>query len=590
MDVSRSDSTFSQDTSHLALQPDTSASTERTYKIPQSLALGSRKEESSSQGRKLAATYSSRGRLNLAKPVSKPASTIDIVAPESPFLAPTRKGPESSVSSRIEASSVPILSREDSTDETDEETLQLELQAIQIQLKLKQKRLRRLQSRKGSSPPPTKLIQVTPTKRAEIPSPSRVALGIDKGLCGRHISLRRPPESSQPGKSFNERISEARQQEKRDSEKRERLTRLKRQKTTGFEYQLEKDSMPDSMPNSTLPVYHSNLFESFSKLHLSRRNLPQSRLEQHLAGKKAFLIPQLLKVIKAPFDLPESLESTDFVVFGTVASKSPPLSHKRNQPGSVSFGSAYEEATHSEANLNGKYMVITLSDLKWTLDLYLFTSAFTRFYKLALGTVVAILNPGIMPPPPGKIDTNRWSLVLSANEDTVLEIGTSRDLGFCQTVKKDGKTCSTWINASKTSYCEWHIDQSLERSRRGRMDVQGAVAPRAAKDRTYLVPRSLLGSLPGSITDRKDPEALRQRLATREKEKKLAAQMGLLGSGVGAEYLSAPKPESHVLPSKQPQQRLENHASHVLLSPLKRKHLERQRKPLAIDEDELDII
>ena len=122
-------------------------------------------------------------------------------------------------------------------------------------------------------------------------------------------------------------------------------------------------------------------------------------------------------------------------------------------------------------------MVLTLTDLKWTLDLYLFNTGYTRFWKLIPGTVVALLNPSIMPPPPGKTDTGRFSLTLDSSDDTVLEIGRSRDLSWCSSVRKDGKPCGSWVDARHTSVCEFHVDRVVERTRSGRMEVAGMSAP-----------------------------------------------------------------------------------------------------------------
>jgi minichromosome maintenance protein 10 len=88
-----------------------------------------------------------------------------------------------------------------------------------------------------------------------------------------------------------------------------------------------------------------------------------------------------------------------------------------------------------------------------------------------LGTVVAILNPGIMPPKKGKEDTGAFSLTLHSGDDTILEIGMARDVGFCKAVKKDGKECGAWVNSAKTEFCEWHLHAQVSKTQAGRMGV-----------------------------------------------------------------------------------------------------------------------
>lgn len=129
-------------------------------------------------------------------------------------------------------------------------------------------------------------------------------------------------------------------------------------------------------------------------------------------------------------------------------------------------------------------MVLTLTDLEWSVDLFLFDTALPRYYKLTLGTVVAILNPSIIPPPANAVDTGRFSLKLNSSDDTILEIGKAQDLGFCKSIKKDGAVCNNWIDSRKTEFCEFHVDMQLKRTTAGRMEVNsspGLMPPRSAR-------------------------------------------------------------------------------------------------------------
>ena len=246
---------------------------------------------------------------------------------------------------------------------------------------------------------------------------------------------------------------------------------------------ISSSPQPKAAPNTAEDIDRSssssgNLFETFSMTHLSKRLFPKDLLTRSFNDKSTLRIPDLLATIKSPdYSLPDNLE-TDYVVLGIIASKSSPLSHKdisKTKPSEEK--TSLTEATASAQNRKGKYMVLTLTDLKWTLDLYLFTTAYTRFWKLVPGTVIALLNPNIMPPPADKADTGRFSLTLNSSDDTVLEIGTSRDLGWCKAVRKDGKQCPDWIDKRHTEFCEFHVDRVVERTRRGRMEVQGMSAP-----------------------------------------------------------------------------------------------------------------
>ncbi|KAL8823841.1 MAG: hypothetical protein Q9191_005509 [Dirinaria sp. TL-2023a] len=611
-------------------------------------------------------------------------------------------------------------------EEEDEETLQLRLDAIEARLKLK-----KLQQKKSKAGRPTSDIEnegarngrpglrpelqipVSPTRKVaaveEKKSPGRVLLGIDKGLKGHNVSLKRPPtkgstsddpfrsravpqtsrsstfsggpstshtEQTRKTTSFSDRVSKSR---RIDKEETERANRVWKNKSTGFgvnqeEIERQKSAAESKVseagtraspvrsagfsrdqvlkaihePNTSVPRSKSlpkisaegqsrnqasslrraqqtnvpaptqsttkpqeplrpqsptsdpvsrstsppsdSLFEPFSTLHLSKRILPHAFLSRTLAGKSVTLIPSLLSKIKSPsYTLPPELDS-DFVVIGIIASKSPPLSHKDAHKTSTTETTSTAEAAESETNARGKYMVLTLTDLKWTLDLYLFTTAYTRFWKLTPGTLIAILNPSIMPPTPGKLDTGRFSLVLDSSDDTVLEIGTSRDLGWCKSTKRDGRPCESWIDKRHTSVCEFHVDRVVERTRAGRMEVNGISGPYGPKGRRggrtgfwgggnnrkttekdghtnglrpegrhydyssrssyFIAPggggagrsaASLLdAAAAGPFLERggeSNEERARKRLAAQEKERDIARRLGELGNGTAAEYL-----------------------------------------------------
>ncbi|KAF7115989.1 hypothetical protein CNMCM5793_003822 [Aspergillus hiratsukae] len=506
-------------------------------------------------------------------------------------------------------------------EDEDEETLQLKLAAIEAKLKLKQLQKSRgrsntlesndTQSRPESavsfsSRPQSRLrspiqrtrrhepddvqVPLSPVRRAAPPiepaSPRRYLLGIDKGLKGSDVCLKRPPSSrlgtrptsvhgtreaamshsgdifashaqmlaaedgGKRGKTFSERIAESRTAEK---SRRERELRLQVNRSSAFQFdktemeafrtaaaeappprsptrsrQVETFSRDDVMrsfhdlkpslkrsqtaptvrkdagsegsrpfshrrPNQsetgpsssqsrgnsfsdldnetrdevTTKTPDSTKFEPYSSLHLSNRILPHSFLARTLSDKKVLRIPDLLRTVKAPdFELPEEIDG-DYVVFGIVASKSEPKQIKDTKNVSAKEVDPFDDGL----NNSNRYMAITLTDLKWTIDLFLFDTAFPRYYRLSEGILIAILNPTIMPPPKNKTDTNRFSLSISSSDDKVLEVGYAQDIGFCKAVRKDGKTCQSWVDGRKTEFCDFHLDLQVRRAQSQRMGV-----------------------------------------------------------------------------------------------------------------------
>ncbi|KAI5923402.1 hypothetical protein F4810DRAFT_205360 [Camillea tinctor] len=580
-------------------------------------------------------------------------------------------------------------------DDEDEEMLQLKLAAIQAKLKLKKlqsaktrkglemetssrpgssstsdlmaerRTHSRADSRTGSSflrPQSQTEIQVpaSPVRRAHTAqdntSPSRVRLGIDKGLRAKDVSLKRAPilkktEEAQNGaqsnylrraytptpaaatqrerpKSFNERLAAARTEE---ADRVKRQERIRKARSTNFELgKQEMDQFKDravelpptpmeveefsreevmaggnikrsstlptlrrpsqdenrsssrmsgndsqmsdrKVPPSEVPEEDAAGFEPYSSIHLSKRIIPHPVLTRNLAGKKTYGIKDLLKHVKAPnFQLPEVEQ--DIVVFGILASKSDPRAHKPTP-------SHIKEKTTSDPQ-RGKYMVLKLVDLQWELELFLFNTGFERYWKLTPGTLLAILNPTVMPPPPGRTDTGRFGLVINSGEDTILEVGNARDLGFCKSIKKDGEQCNSWVNRKRTEFCEFHMNHALSKHRQARQDVNafnmGLGPGSSSGDRKYknagrlnswesyandpkkrtrgnfdretqsqlfiskpsaasMIDNEVLGNKVGDRIERS--EALRRRLVTEEKERDLMKKLGNLGSGAGRAYM-----------------------------------------------------
>ena len=693
----------------------------------------------------------------------------------SPSPSPLKK---SATTPNLGRTQRPALQEAEEEDDEDEETLQLRLDAIEARLKLKKLQQKKAKAVSATSdvenerpvdfkrrtasvskprqdyefdePRPKSSagiqIPVSPARKQkpveEAKSPGRVLLGIDKGLKGRNVSLKRPPAKSQQtagddpfvsrgstqaqsrnnifsnnagssrgespvkSKTFSERIAETRQL---DKEQKERASRIRKQRSTGFgvqDHDIERfksaadteDAKPtpevatrrnafsrdevlkavnrskgsitkndtssmayikprksDEQANSTVsrkqpidlmkskpapsetsspgveePSRVSNLYDPFSGFHLSKRILPHAFLTRTFNSKPIATLPDFLGSVKSPtYTLPPEYD-IDFIVLAVIASKSSPLSHKDAHKSTNSESTSIAEAAESEQNARGKYMVLTLTDLKWSLDLYLFTTAYTRFWKLSPGTLIAILNPSIMPPPPGKADTGRFSLVLNSSDDTILEIGSSRDLGWCKSIRRDGKQCGSWIDRRHTEVCEFHVDRVIERTRSGRMEVNGISAPFGPKGRSggrtgfwggkgrrgeergkddgllkegaqydrrlgssyFITPRlpstfdrgsaaSLLDAEGGLERGGSKEERARKRLAEQEKERDIARRLGEGGNGMAAEYLrmrhDGPIPkaggtsqETNVVDAKE-LGLVGNRAGDVQLSPVKKR-------------------
>lgn len=503
--------------------------------------------------------------------------------------------------------------------EEDEETLKLQIKALEAKLKLKnlQKKKQEDQSVR-QAPVPGVAVPSSPKRDTSKPpisqSPRRAQLGIDKGLKAADISLksarsatdaRHKERSEAPNgsdqwasksKSYAERLLASRGQDTVRGNKQQR-SRASQTRSFGIrqvpDYSQRENHEPEQSLGRTTERSHlvassatqnaSKDYDQYSQQNLSKRMLDNPVLDKALADKELITIPRLLKDVNAPdYDPPDA--PGDYVVFGIIASKSKPYDH----------APTHKTTSESDAQPHrSKFMVLRLTDLEWEVDLFLFGEGFETFWKLTLGTVIAVLNPGIMPPKAHMRDSGKFSLKLGSSEDTVLEIGTAADLGFCKSVKSDGQTCGTWVDGRKTEYCEFHVGLQVAKTKSSRMEIntmgslnlfqkasdsrkgrgrgrgsggynpfggrqnqqerkpktttQGQYYDREAHSAAFGIPSSMQrGTNAAKLLDAEDhgpgaglsaAERRRKRLAAHEKERDLARALGKEGTGPGVEYL-----------------------------------------------------
>jgi len=490
-------------------------------------------------------------------------------------------------------------------------------------------------ARSRMPPPPLIEVPTSPVRRERPPeeqlSPARRRLGLtsnpraedvslkrarDQNPLNRGNSLRSAPNPTHPATSsqdtprplsFNERLADSKEKASQRQAKQDRLSSIRstafsktascngtavpndtpaeksrkaRQRAEHMtENSIEAQSgtrtghaepSDDEEGDDSLNIQHNDSigYDPFSKIHLKKRHISHPVVAREMQGKEVYTLPRLLKEVKSPDYDPPDCES-DFVVFAVLASKSSPLDHAQ---------------THRTAGTNplepakNKFMVLKLVDLKWEIDCFLFGTAFTHFWKLTPGTLLAILNPAILPPK-GNQHNGRFSLKLGSSEDAVMEIGVSRDLALCSAIKKDGEGCGEWVDKRKTEACEFHVSLMVDKARKHRMEVNTVFRdPDGNKDdRTksraaangrggrggrkgpgsysrehgmlYSVPKGVGGGRSvANAMDQDDTDALhslsreeasRKRIANAQRERDLARSLGEMGNGVGAAYLKA---------------------------------------------------
>ncbi|KAK5089006.1 hypothetical protein LTR05_003230 [Lithohypha guttulata] len=601
------------------------------------------------------------------------------------------------------------IEEDDEDEDEDEETLRLKLDAIEAKLKLKKLQQQKAKGVENIRPEdsrstvttssitgPNVEVALSPTKRTAVPflpkSPSRIRLGIDKGVSAGDVSLKRaktintspakqrlhhvdgrPSKQSsshvqssttRPAgapsahpKSFSDRMAEMRNRERSRDQKSSamrdaRASRFNVDKTELASYHaaseaaskvgdptqnIERDEQPShsqqtppppsrsiehshSMPTlrssslakttsqlppstNSSPAQNANrkgdpaLFEDFSGTHLATRILPHTFLRRTLPTDQftIYRMPKLLKDVTSPdYQMPD--EVTDYVVFGIIAHMSLPRNHKARQADKNTVSSAEWEKKWKDGSTNNqKFLVVTLTDLKWSVELFLFDTAVPRYHRLTPGTLIAILNPGIMPPKKGLEDTGAFSLTLHDGEDQILEIGKAKHFGYCKAVKKDGHKCPQWVNVSKTHYCEFHINAQINRTRSSRSGINsmnawqpdkppqkqsqnrkgfdhesqsfyysvGGVKPQKQKEDRWSFAPTANSSLStaklldasnlddpylaeGQMLERDQQDRLRKRMADMAREHEIVKKLGAFTGSAGGQYMKQRTDETDI--------------------------------------------
>lgn len=390
----------------------------------------------------------------------------------------------------------------DSSDSETEQSLLAKIQSLTARLaKKQQKRLRNSykspkhttipESPQCPRTPPRKIISSpshsptrsrnhtpgsTPTSASKVPvSPARILLGVDKGLKAKDVSLKRPKSHDQTPSilltekvedgskmkigvtsvglanndtisSFADKLDSLKAKKKESIEAAEKEAELLKNRQQSFktpfrDYSNEKN---ESLCNDTAKTE-----DKYSKLKLLNRYIDADELDEELSCKEVITIPRLFAEVSPPDFKSPSYEN--YVVVGAVGRKSEVRENK----------------------LKSKYMILTLTDLKYDIPFAIHGDAFERYWKIQEGTVIAVLNPSIYLTGEKFTDgvlAKSIGLSVAKGYDLIIEVGQAADIGKCQATTGKGVRCSNWINIRKATYCDFHVEQGIKRTGSGRME------------------------------------------------------------------------------------------------------------------------
>lgn len=293
-------------------------------------------------------------------------------------------------------------------------------------------------------------VPVSPSPRRTLPpvSPARHVLGIDKGLTGRHISLK--PSPQKPTKTFNQR----RLEHGRDAQ-------------ASTNKALSREAARASGFNNLMPAF-SAVATGKAQKDIYTEPVGNFRIHDPVADKEAldaavknigehcYDLRHLFAAVSPPdYELDDAI--IDFLVVGVIARKS-------------------DTQTTRNANAS-KYCTLVLTDFKLDIHIQLYDTAFEEFWKLPVGTVVYLLNPTIQKPRPGA-SADKMSLKIS-DSAKILEVAKASDFGLCRAIKQDGQQCGQWIHAGRQAegVCDYHLELKFEKNARKRTEFASGSRP-----------------------------------------------------------------------------------------------------------------
>ncbi|EHN06570.1 Mcm10p [Saccharomyces cerevisiae x Saccharomyces kudriavzevii VIN7] len=297
------------------------------------------------------------------------------------------------------------------SDEEDEQAIARELEFMERKRQALVERLKRKQEFKKPQDPNFEAIEVpqSPTKnRAKVGSHNATQQGTKfEGSNINEVRLSQLQQQPKPPASTTTYFMEKFQNAKKNEDK----------QIAKFESMMNARVHTFSTDEKKYVPIITNELESFSNLWVKKRYIPEDDLKRALHEIKILRLGKLFAKIRPP-----KFQEPEYANWATVGL----ISHKSD----IKF-------TSSEKPV--KFFMFTITDFQHTLDVYIFgKKGVERYYNLRLGDVIAILNPEVLPwRPSGRGNfIKSFNLRISHDFKCILEIGSSRDLGWCPIVNK----------------------------------------------------------------------------------------------------------------------------------------------------------
>ncbi|KAK7102855.1 hypothetical protein V1264_021020 [Littorina saxatilis] len=186
--------------------------------------------------------------------------------------------------------------------------------------------------------------------------------------------------------------------------------------------------------------------EKHTGLRVKNPKISSIMLGSKMEGRRMIPLSKLHLKVKSP-DL-----QSDWVTIGVIVKKS---DSRKSQTGKT-------------------FSIWTLSDLQdsdTTVSFFLFGQVYKQLWKTGAGTVIGLLNPSIM----DSMEKNPGEVAFTINNAAqLMDVGQSRDLGWCIGKTKRGATCTNFINKKFGDFCTYHVQTAYRKQSAKRSELHGS--------------------------------------------------------------------------------------------------------------------
>lgn len=187
--------------------------------------------------------------------------------------------------------------------------------------------------------------------------------------------------------------------------------------------------------------------DPYSGIRIIKPLVSSDLMEARMSGRKMVKMSLLDGFVRNKI-------TEDWVTIGVVVHKSPPKTSKTGNTFSI-------------------WKMTDLVDCDNLVSVFLFGDVHQQHWKTAVGSVVGILNPSVMP----NRDSfgSRSEVCLSIDHPgKVMPMGTSRDFGICKGASRSGQPCTNIVNTSTCPYCIYHVKAEYRKMSSKRTELQAS--------------------------------------------------------------------------------------------------------------------